>query len=148
MTTALSQAERDEIRQVFELFDVDNKGKIDAKELGQVMESLQLEDGVVKQFRNALSKYKGDLDLETFQRLVLSKRNKNNDWRSVFELFDVENKGYITKENLESVAENLGEQLSNAELEEMMDRADVNKDGRVSFDEFKAIMTKNLFSSC
>jgi len=148
-TFSLSQVERDEIREVFELFDVENKGRIDAKEVEQVMESLQLDAQILKPFREALSKYKGkdQLDLESFQNLVLSKRNKNNDWRSVFDLFDVEKKGYITKKNLEHVAETLGETMSKEEVEEMIDRANVNKDGKVTFQEFEAIMAKNLFST-
>lgn len=149
VNASLSQVERDELREVFELFDVEGKGTIDAKELTQVMKSLELDEEALKPFSDALSnKHHGrKLDFETFQRLVLSKRNKNNDWRHVFHMFDTEGKGYITKENLKSVAENLGESMSEEELQEMVDRANGKKDGKVTFQEFEAIMTKNLFSS-
>lgn len=145
---ALSQVERDEIREVFQLFDVDGKGTINAKELKQVMESLQVDETALAPFRDALDKqHRHEIDFETFQRLVLSKRNKTKDWRLVFDLFDTEGKGYITKENLARVAENLGENMSSEELQEMMDRANGSKEGKVSFQEFEAIMTKNLFSA-
>lgn len=148
---SLSQMEQDEIRNVFELFDVDGKGKIDAKELQQVLESLEMNDAALRPFREALLKYKGKddqlLDLESFQRLVLSKRHQSNKWRSVFDMFDTQHKGYITKDNLQQVAQSLGETLSDEELEEMMDRASHSQKGKVTFSEFEAIMTKNLFSS-
>lgn len=148
ITTALSQVERDEIREVFELFDAEGKGTINTKELKQVMESLQLEEKAVAPFRDGLVKqHRQEIDFETFQRLVLSKRNKANDWRYVFDLFDTEGKGYITKDNLARVAENLGENMSSEELQEMMDRANSSKGGKVTFQEFEAIMTKNLFST-
>jgi Ca2+-binding EF-hand superfamily protein len=148
ITTALSQVERDEIREVFELFDAEGKGTINTKELKQVMESLQLEEKAVAPFRDGLVKqHRQEIDFETFQRLVLSKRNKANDWRYVFDLFDTEGKGYITKDNLASVAENLGENMSSEELQEMMDRANSSKGEKVTFQEFQAIMTKNLFST-
>jgi Ca2+-binding EF-hand superfamily protein len=133
---------------VFELFDVEGKGTIDVKELKQVMESLHLEGEALAPFRDALMEHRGgQVDYETFQRLVLSKRKTNNEWRLVFDLFDTEGKGYITKENLASVAERLGESMSSAELQEMMDRANCSQKGKVSFQEFEAIMTKNLFSA-
>lgn len=48
--------------------------------------------------------------------------------------------------DLERVARELGERLSEDELKEMVDRADTNGDGVVSFDEFFSMMTKKTFA--
>lgn len=47
--------------------------------------------------------------------------------------------------NLKRVAKELGETMSEDELREMLERADSNGDGEISFEDFYAIMTKKTF---
>ena len=70
--------------------------------------------------------------------------------------------GKISLRNLKRVAKELGETMSgkpltvasslsvtlptDAELLEMIERADIDGDGEINFDEFFAIMTKKTFS--
>ena len=54
--------------------------------------------------------------------------------------------GKISLRNLKRVAKELGETMSDAELLEMIERADTDTDGEINFDEFYAIMTKKTFS--
>jgi centrin-1 len=63
----------------------------------------------------------------------------------VFRLFDDDNTGSITLKNLKRVARELGETMTDEELQEMVDRADSNGDGFVSADDFYNIMTKKTF---
>jgi centrin-1 len=143
-TTSLSQVELDEIRQAFRLFDTEGRGKINAKELKGIMESLALESDAAKPFLDNLDKGPVvELDIHAFSNLFVNGDNAN-DLNHIFGLFDTEKKGYISKENLTRVAENLGENMTDAELQEMMDRA--GKNGKVHPDEFHNIMTKKLFS--
>ena len=44
------------------------------------------------------------------------------------------------------VAKELGETMTDEELQEMVDRADSNGDGAVSMDDFYNIMTKKTFA--
>ena len=44
------------------------------------------------------------------------------------------------------VARELGETMDDNELQEMIDRADQNGDGVISFEEFYNIMTKKTFA--
>ena len=48
--------------------------------------------------------------------------------------------------NLKRVAKELGETMSDAELMEMIERADTDQDGEISPDEFYGIMTKKTFT--
>lgn len=43
------------------------------------------------------------------------------------------------------MAKELGETMTDAELLEMIDRADTNQDGEIDTDEFYSIMTKRTF---
>ena len=45
-----------------------------------------------------------------------------------------------------SVARELGETMTDEELQEMVDRADSNGDGAVTMDDFYNIMTKKTFA--
>ena len=107
-----------------------------------------------------------DLMASTTISSVLSNNDEDggNEFIHVFRLFDVDNKGYITMQDLERVALELGEHdMSSTELEEMITRAIQNNsnngsdsssksssnnndgNGRVGLDEFTKMMTMNLF---
>ena len=62
----------------------------------------------------------------------------------VFPLYDDEKTGYLSAKNLARVARDLGEQVSEEELQEMIDRADTDRDGLVSADEFYVILTRPM----
>lgn len=59
-----------------------------------------------------------------------------------FSLFDADNTGRITFENLKQVANELGENLEDDELREMIAEADRDGDGGVDREEFYRIMKK------
>ena len=64
----------------------------------------------------------------------------------VFNLFDDDQTGKISLRNLRRVAKELGETMTDAELLEMIERADTDADGEINFEEFFAIMTKKIFT--
>jgi PTB domain (IRS-1 type)/FERM central domain/EF-hand domain pair len=60
--------------------------------------------------------------------------------RNAFLAFDQSGEGEITREGLSGVMAQLGEQLSQKEMDEMLREADVDGDGRVDIDNFVAMM--------
>lgn len=60
----------------------------------------------------------------------------NNAHAQAFKLFDDDNTGFITLKNLKRVAKELGENLTDEELQEMIDEADRDGDGQINEDEF------------
>ena len=75
----------------------------------------------------------------------MTDKDSREDILKVFALFDAEGKGRITLRDLKRVAKELGETMSEAELLEMIERADSNGDGEVSREDFLEIMTKRQF---
>lgn len=64
----------------------------------------------------------------------------------VFGLFDDDKTGKISLRKLKRVVQELEETMTDAELLEMIERADLNQDGEVDAHEFYAIMTKQTFT--
>ena len=76
----------------------------------------------------------------------MSDKDSREDIQKVFNLFDDDQTGHITLRNLKRVAKELGETMSDAELLEMIERADTDQDGEISPEEFYSIMTKKTFT--
>merc|ERR1719453_642914 len=135
----LSKEEIEEIREAFNLFDTDGSGSIDPRELKSAMQSLGFEA------KNAtIYQMIGDIDMMTAK---MSDKDSKADIQKVFNLFDDDKTGKITLKNLKRVAKELGETMSDAELMEMIERADTDEDGEINPEEFYMIMTKKTFVS-
>ena len=53
--------------------------------------------------------------------------------KDAFSIFDKDDDGLISVEELRSIMKNLGDKMSDDELDEMIDAADVNHDGLVNY---------------
>merc|ERR1712061_455646 len=144
----LTEDEIEEIKEAFDLFDTDGSGSIDPKELRAAMQSLGFEakNQTIYQMITDLDKNKNNnIDFEEFLDMMtarMSDRDTREDINKVFRLFDDDGTGNITIRNLRRVARELGETMTDEELQEMIERADSNGDGAVSMDDFYNIMTK------
>ena len=67
------------------------------------------------------------------------------DMERIFKLFDHDNSRSITIENLKRIAQELKDDISEFELQEMIERADSDGDGNVTFEDFYQVMTKRNF---
>ena len=147
----MSRDEIEEIKEAFDLFDTDGSGTIDPQELKAAMQSLGFEakNATIYQMIGDIdASGDGQIDFEEFLDMMTAKmsdKDSREDIQKVFALFDDDTTGKITLRNLQRVARELGETMSDTELLEMIDRADMDDDGEISLDEFYAIMTKKTF---
>ena len=70
-------------------------------------------------------------------------RDPKEEMMKTFRLFDDDNTGKISIKNLKRVAKELGERMTDEELQGMIEMADKDGDGEVNADEFMKIMKKN-----
>jgi len=63
--------------------------------------------------------------------------------RQCFELFDMDNSGTITTDELKKVL-GKGSQVDDAEWDEILDEVDEDGNGEIDFEEFKIMMLKVL----
>ena len=79
---------------------------------------------------------------------LMTKRTTDKDSRAninkIFMLYDDERTGFISVKNLRRVATELGENVSEEELEELIKRADTDGDGLVSEEEFYTVLTRKI----
>eukprot|EP00914_Ancora_sagittata_P012201 GHVO01023544.1.p2 GENE.GHVO01023544.1~~GHVO01023544.1.p2 ORF type:complete len:172 (+),score=33.80 GHVO01023544.1:946-1461(+) len=146
----LTEDEVEEIREAFNLFDTDGSGTIDPSELKAAMQSLGFEskNPTIYQMISDLDRQGGAIDFEEFLDAITSKlgdKESRDGIQKIFNLFDDDKSGSITLKNLKRVARELGENMTDEELREMIDRADSTGKTEISFDDFYAIMTKKTF---
>ena len=140
-----------EIKEAFNLFDTDKSGTIDVQEFKDALNNLGLDDNngaFIQLLDNVDANKSGKVDFDEFVNLLTvhgSDLTTKEDLERVFTYFLGDDKGdKIDINHLRDVCELLGEKLSDEELEEMIFRADVDKDGKVSFDEYYNIMTYKI----
>ncbi|XP_053113329.1 centrin-2 isoform X4 [Hemicordylus capensis] len=85
------------------------------------------------------------IDFEDFLTMMTQKMSEKDSKEEVlkaFRLFDDDGTGKISFKNLKRVAKELGENLTDEELQEMIDEADRDGDGEINEQEFLRIMKK------
>merc|ERR1711924_230274 len=108
----LSEEQIEEIREAFNLFDADNSGAIDVRELKAAMRALGFE--VKKMISDIDNDGNGSIEFQEFLEMMTGKmgeKDTREDIEKVFKLFDDDNTGKISLRNLRRVAQELGENI-------------------------------------
>ncbi|CAD7951043.1 unnamed protein product [Amoebophrya sp. A120] len=145
----LKQDEIEEIKEAFDLFDTDQSGQIDLKELRNAMQSLGYEsknEAVFTMLQELDRDGSASLDFEEFldlmredsfqvqpnatgangQLIPNSSTISKEEVSKIFQLFDIEGKNVITEKDVHRVCRELGERLSMEEIREIVRRAASN----------------------
>ncbi|CAJ0640635.1 15329_t:CDS:2 [Entrophospora sp. SA101] len=147
----LSSEQLEELREAFETFDTEKTGEMETKNLKVAMRILGIE--IKKdEIKNLLEQYEFDenenISFENFCRLMaikMSERNLDEEFLKIFKLFDDDDTGKISFKNLKCVAKELGEEINDEQLHEMIEVADLNGDGEVDQDEFIQLLKRANF---
>merc|ERR1712007_195990 len=128
----LTEEQMEEIREAFGLFDADASGMIDVRELKAAMRALGLE--VKKMVSDVDNDGNGTIEFGEFLQMMTGKmgeKDSREDIEKVFKLFDDDNTNKISFRNLARVAEELGENIDDEELQDMINQADRDGDGEI-----------------
>ena len=66
------------------------------------------------------------------------------DLKEAFKIFDKNRNGYIEIKELKTVTTTLGQKLTDEEFQEFWKEADINHDGKLDYNEFVNMMTKDM----
>jgi centrin-3 len=142
----LSEEQKAEIKEAFDLFDHEKTGQVDYHELKVAMRALGFDvkkQEVIKLMRDYDREETGSVNYNGFYEILAEKylaRDPEEEILRGFELFDDEATGKIGLRNLRRVARELGEKLADDELQAMIDEFDTDQDGMISKEEFVSIM--------
>ncbi|XP_071558783.1 uncharacterized protein [Temnothorax nylanderi] len=138
----LTEQQKSDIKEAFDLFDPDGTGKIASKDLKIVLRALGFEP-TVKEIQTLVAEVAPErpteLSYEEFVKVMsikMTDEDVQSDIIRAFRLFDDDKTGKISFKNLKRVAIELGENLSDEELFDMITQVDEDGDGQISLEEF------------
>jgi len=142
---SLSTAQLLEIHEAFAKFDRDGDGHIEAKELATVMRIMGMEpteNQLQELIRSVDVDGNNKIELEEFANLMARRilmHDGKVELEQAFKLFDSDQSGYVTADEIRSLMMGAGgdEALTSSEVEELIKMADPDRDGKISFEEFK-----------
>ncbi|KAL6530619.1 translation elongation factor EF1B gamma [Orobanche minor] len=128
------------------LVDLLYTGCITTKELGTVMRSLgqnPTEAELQDMINEVDADGNGTIDFPEFLNLMARKMkdtDSEEELKEAFRVFDKDQNGFISAAELRHVMTNLGEKLTDEEVDEMIREADVDGDGQINYEEFVKVM--------
>ncbi|XP_052137267.1 putative calmodulin-like protein 6 [Oryza glaberrima] len=149
MESHLNEQQISDFRDAFSLFDKNNDGCISREELATVLTRLgmapsqeDLQDMIVAVDEDG----NGTIEFDEFIAIMKKKLYENGkgdeeeELRKAFRIFDKDDNGFISRNELSMVMASLGEEMTEDEIDDMMKAADSNNDGQVDYEEFKRVM--------
>lgn len=137
-------------KEAFNVFDKDLDGYITTEELATVMRTLGYNpnqeelDEIIETYDHDKS---GTIDYTEFKDLMNSKfkeQQEGKDLLEIFLIFDKDADGLISAEDMKYVANFVEVNLDDNLIKELIEQVDSDKDGRISYHEFFAIMTAKI----
>ncbi|KAK9107795.1 hypothetical protein Scep_017546 [Stephania cephalantha] len=141
----LSVEEVEIIRDMFKLMDTDNNGKITYEELRAGLQKVgsQLAEPEMKMIMEVADvDGSGALDYGEFVAVIIHLQRMENDehFRRAFMFFDIDGSGYIERDELQAALMDESGQVEVEVLNDIIREVDTDKDGRISYEEFVAMM--------
>ncbi|KAG6599302.1 Calmodulin-like protein 8, partial [Cucurbita argyrosperma subsp. sororia] len=135
-----------EFEEAFCLLDKDGDGCITIKELATAIRSLQqnpTEEELQIMMNEVDVNGSGSIEFEEFFNLMAKKMKENEaeeELREAFKVFDMDQDGFISPNELKNVMIHMVEKLTDDEVEQMVKEADLDGDGLIDYEEFAKMM--------
>ncbi|XP_060587403.1 neo-calmodulin-like [Ruditapes philippinarum] len=138
---------KDGIDEIFEKMDLNHDGRISVYELTKAARLLGLNptaEDAEQMIKDCNPSQKGYVNKTEFRKLF-NDRQADIDAQiqeivKAFQVFDKDNSGTISADEIREVLRKSGEDVDEAEIEEMLKLVDVDGDGNISIEEFACVM--------
>ncbi|XP_032517558.1 calcium-binding protein E63-1 isoform X3 [Danaus plexippus] len=150
-----SEAMLNNLRTAFGLLDRDSDGHVTPAELQFMLRNLGIEvsdELIADLIKDASRTGNGLIDENEFMQWVTkiqalqgmdvstsggdSEEEITRDLLAAFKVFDRDDNGYITRDELRSALEMIGEPVTDAQLNQVLALGDIDHDGRIDYEEF------------
>lgn len=142
------QADRNEMKRVFDRFDSNKDGKISQMEYKAILRAIgqaSMISEVPKIFQVVDLDGDGFIDFKEFMEVHKKGGGiRTMDIQSAFRTFDKNDDGKISAEEILEMLRRLGESCSLEDCRKMVRAVDTDGDGMVNMDEFMAMMTRSM----
>ncbi|CAH1262325.1 CALML3 [Branchiostoma lanceolatum] len=139
-TRQLTKEEIDQINQ-FLLNDKDGSGTVKAQEIIDFRDAMGVDqtEEEKQKYRDWVKSIDSNGDGAVSVEEFLAMMDKNISLDSpleYFKFFDKDGSGFITKDEIRQAMSEMGQELSDTELESMMEKYDTSADGNINYEEF------------
>jgi len=147
---------RERIRLVFKLFERDNSGTADVREIGTMLRALGLNpsEAQLKQMADAmeLEEPLTFVKYENFEKIAMEvllmqhfagellTRDSEEQLLKAFEVLDTEKRGYLDSEYIKELLTTKGEKFNNEEILELLNCAADPETGYIKYDDYATIL--------
>merc|ERR1711862_303249 len=138
----ISKEQRQEIKEAFDIFDSEGTGKMDYHELKVAIRAMGFEIKKAEALE-LMARYDTDesgfIGFDAFEEIMAQRyaaQDPVEEMRKAFQLFDEERRGKISFRTLRRIARDLGERLTDDELQGMIEEFDQDQDGEINEEEF------------
>ena len=131
-----------QLRQAFDQYDTTNDGQVTFAEFQEALSQCGYSEEELNQMFGSIDvNHDGVIHYTEFLGATLESRGRIEQRRlaEAFDRMDSDDSGFITKKNL---VELLGDNGTEEYIDKLISEADVNNDGKISFEEFQQVFTK------
>ncbi|XP_072421362.1 calmodulin-like protein 4 isoform X1 [Chiloscyllium punctatum] len=150
MAKFFTQDEIHEFKECFSLYDKKRKSKISTGDLITVMRCLGTSPTPGEVDRHLLHhkiERNGELDFSTFLAIIHQQKQQENPQKEILEamlMTDKQRRGFITATELRTKLTQLGEKLTNQEVDDLLQEANIPPNGIVKYEDFIRSITVPL----
>jgi len=150
MSATMDEEQRNTMQRVFNMFDPKSTGMVPVKQFAQILRTLGSNAGkteVKEKIAAIVPAGQESADFTTFCDVVLPLMEDEDyetireELKTAFRLYDREGQGFITPETLKEILLELDHNLTDGELNDIVEEVDSDGSGSIDFDEFMAMMT-------
>ena len=137
------------MKTAFDFFDKNGSGKIEAQEINNLLNKLGKEStkSEVNDLLSSIDKNQDNaVDFDEFCVMIKAsskysiQQNEQEELREQFRLFDLDGNGSISPDELKKVMSTMGEKITDADIDELLGKYDLNKNGMIEYNEFVKYM--------
>ena len=144
-----NEISKNQLSEIYEAFDCFKDEGLDINDLKNAMKVLNLnpENPEIKLIYEKLDDINKDkLTFDDYYNVIFKSNitDPKIQMKKVFDKFkENEDDDFISFKGLKNICKNIGEQISDSELQDMIEEADIDQDGKVNFNDFLKVMIKS-----
>lgn len=146
----MANTELTELKEIFSLFDPDSTGYIEVNDLLQALKSVNYDSkspDIYKMVEDMLDEDDGKISMETYLEMMnprVSTSSTDQEINRIYKLFDYDRKDYIDTRDLARVGREVGVDVKEGEVSDIIKYADLDEDGKLSTDDFNGVIKQQI----